>query len=694
VYRRLIILSVIISAALSGLAWLGYHSVQIWAHGMEGARLGEFAAVAEQIREDVKRKLDEFIEAELQRPYTEYLTYYVPDSALPAQAQMPLLRSPLAGKLEHGLAYGQFQIEPDGTITTPNDGLLAEHQLDQDPGFRAALISYKKNLESNLLPALSRFNAEQPYLVLGSRLASTGPAQRVGKQVDRKGESGQKGPGQFAGTNLAIESLQSLDEKTQIVQRNRAYVEQDLTSNAPGIRQHDSQAVPTGPSAEQAKQSEQAEESDEAPLAARDNAEPYPRVTYEASDRPSAEEAASVAASRQTNPGLPAGRVQRRLTSAGRQQEMVQVRIEPFVPVVVPTTDGEESIFGGQVFMLRHVQIEERHFIQGFKLNEKDLIKEVRESAARFMREGMAFRIARQASERSSYTAILDFGFGQVILNLMETDPGRLARQVAQLRYWYFSIIVVVVVAVAAGLASLWLNARAQLQLAQKKDDFISAVSHELRTPLTSIRMYSEMLEKNWVKSGEKAKEYHRNMRAESERLTRLVENILDFSRIQRGRKRYEFCLGDINTCVAGVVEMMRPYAAENGFTIKTQFSRVGRSAFDGDAVTQIVVNLLDNAVKYARNATEKTITVRTRRDGRFVLIEVEDHGPGVPHRDRKRIFEEFYRTGAESTRETTGAGLGLALVKRFAFAHNGFVEIATARPAGALFRVALAAQM
>jgi len=102
----------------------------------------------------------------------------------------------------------------------------------------------------------------------------------------------------------------------------------------------------------------------------------------------------------------------------------------------------------------------------------------------------------------------------------------------------------------------------------------------------------------------------------------------------------------------------------------------------------------LDNAIKYAAGAEDKTITVRTKSDRKFTVIEVEDHGPGVPHRQRNKIFEQFYRPAAESTRETTGTGLGLALVKKFAEAHNGFVEIIGAKPTGAIFRVALATQI
>jgi len=139
---------------------------------------------------------------------------------------------------------------------------------------------------------------------------------------------------------------------------------------------------------------------------------------------------------------------------------------------------------------------------------------------------------------------------------------------------------------------------------------------------------------------------------------------------------------------------MMRPYAVQHGFCIRTELAALPQISFDHDAIKQIVVNLLDNAVKYARDATDRTITIRTRGDSRYVFIEVEDHGPGVPHTQRKKIFEQFYRTQAEATRETTGTGLGLALVKKFAQAHNGFVEILNAKPAGAIFRVALAAHI
>jgi signal transduction histidine kinase len=779
-YKRLVVLSAIILAALCGLASLGYHSVRIWASGMEGTRLGEFAAVAEQIRQDVSRKLDEFVQREQSRPYTDYQYYYVPDNVIAAQEQrMPLLRSPLAGKLQEGLAYGQFQIEPDGTIITPNDDTQAAEGADRDNEFYTKLYLNKENVRSNLLPALvqvraggssgARFDANA--VPLPDEIQLYDQIQVAANESPQKPGGKAKGPQGFRGKNLSIDSFQNPDQKAQVINRSRAVIEQDFVSNSPaapqqqvasGPAQADAQPQSDKPSqagastvappdeiseaaavysvrsgetglAEKVKDLEKKGESlrqsqtpkgSEQQKSERQPAPPtQPAQMRQAADHYVGTEMAQTQTEstqrhraagppiaqqneeppESPTPGQPslpydvsldAAQAGQMPSTQEYQSEMVQVRIEPFVPMLIPGKGGEQSIFGGQVFMLRHVQIENKHLIQGFQLNEKELIQQVEESAKKFVRGWMGFELARKANGGSAYAAILDFGFGRLVLNLIETDPFHIARKISQMRNWYFSIITVVLLAVALALASLWHNARAQLRLARKKDDFISAVSHELRTPLTSIRMYSEMLEKNWVSSKEKVAEYYKNMRQESERLSRLIENVLDFSRIQRGRKKYAFNLGNLNKCIADVVEMMRPYAAQHGFTIQTQLAELGQTAFDADAVTQIIVNLLDNAVKYARNAEDKTVTIRTGTDGRFVLIEVEDHGPGVPHRQRKKIFEEFYRVGAEATRETTGTGLGLALVKKFAQAHNGFVEILSARPSGAVFRVGLAARM
>lgn len=664
-HRRLIILSAIIVIALCSAAWLGYHSIRIWAEGMEGARLGEFAAVAEQIRRDVMRKLDDFMAAEQKRHYGQYSYNYVPEDVVRTDQQMPLVRSPLSEDIAKGLAYGYFQIEPDSSIITPYRGAGQRQQRKSASGDKVLL--HISNIKQSLLPMLNGGAAfsyrtqigktiNQPKSELEGMKYSEiqSPMPSKGNLVAKKSQRAKRS------RSLSIESLQSKKQKAQVVRQSRAAYDRNISSNEASQMEMAKQ-----PSAMAPAEASQTTQQSESKLQA-DN-EMMPMM--------------------QQGPGLPGSQ---RLDADLAEAETVQVRIEPFVPIVVPDVKMKSSIFGGQVFLLRHVQIEDRHFMQGFLLDEKKLIAEVAESAGRFMGQDMAFELSQAGNGQVAYTAILDFGFSDLVLNLKELDPGRIVRQIGKLRNWYFSIISVVLLAVTLALVSLWQNARAQLKLAQKKDDFISAVSHELRTPLTSIRMYSEMLEKDWIKSQDKKAEYYKSMRQESERLSRLIDNVLDFSRIQRDKKKYVFQIGQVNDCVEDVIKMMRPYAAQHGFSIKAQLAQAQPFLFDSDAVTQIVVNLLDNAVKYARNAADKIIIVRTRSEGQFVLIEVEDRGPGVPHRQRKKVFEEFYRCGSENTRETAGTGLGLALVRKFAQAHNGFVQILSAKPAGIIFRVAL----
>jgi len=681
-YMRLIILSVIILLALCGLTMLGHHAVEKWAEGLKGARLGEFAEVAEQIRQDVKRKLDRFMQAEQDRPYTDYNYWYVPDNvALSQEPQVTLLRSPLGGSLYNGLAYGNFQIESDGNINTPNDDVvIRDGPTEENKELYAQVGSNRSNIKTNLLPVLkgvtlaslkvtsspevSRYRNFKK-VALGTYEEEQAVKDNVQKSKEAQVETIKGGQGKA----LPIQSLRSQEQNVRIIKQTRQAIVDNTTANEGLLQQR---AMP--PRSRQ--QSEQV-------------VVPQPQEPRQVESQQPEAQAAQMAeqyANTQA-PGEP------------EQSDTVQVKVGGFEPIVTGGANTDESIFGGQVFLVRNVEIEDKTFMQGFQLNENKLIDEVKESAVRLMREGMSFELPQTESELAenrdvAYTAVLVFDFGELILQLREINPAWVSEQISQLQNVYYRIILVVFFAVALALGSLWLSTRAQLKLAQKKDDFISAVSHELRTPLTSIRMYSEMLEKDWVKSKDKLAEYYGSMRQESERLSRLIENVLDFSRIQKGRKKYAFSVGDINQCVADVVEMMRPYAAQNGFSIKTELGHLGQKTFDRDAVTQIVVNLLDNAIKYARNADDKTITVRTRNDSRYILLEVEDHGPGVPHRLRHKVFEQFYRTGSEATRETTGTGLGLALVKRFAQAHEGFVEIITAKPSGAIFRVALAAQM
>lgn len=717
-YKRLIILSVIIFGALLGMVALGFFAVEKWAEGIEGKRIGEFAEVAEQVRGDVKRKLDEFIRAEDNRPYTHYQFYYVPDDAFSdAQQQVSLVRSPLAGIMENDFAYGYFQIDPEGNITTPNDELM-EMQQEQKTATSDELFARNvyniDNIKRNVIPVLRRerlingkvlveqgkYTPAKESIALNFAKALEPSTEAIPKKTFTQTEPQRQQQITYQRSKaLPIESLQKPSRKTQVLSQRRAVAAENITLNEAmraqrqieEVRSFDSDHYVQKQMAEQrVNQIELAREKEQQRTVGLLSESETRGKKSKAEQRDKAADLRVQEAELETQPKDDKKNQPIQIKAGDNYSDSVQIRVEPFVPVVVGGGDNESSIFGGQVFYLRHIQIEDKHLLQGFQFNEKKLIEEIKKSATSFKREKMDFELSRQVDRKAVYTAVLDFGFGEIALNLRELIPGWIEKDIKNLYNWYFGTIVVVFVAVSLGLASLWRNAKAQLRLAEKKDDFISAVSHELRTPLTSIRMYSEMLERDWIKTEDKKSEYYRNMRQETERLSRLVENVLDFSRIQRRKKKYSFALGDINECINSVVEMMNPYAAQRGFTISTQLERIENSIFDKDSVSQIVINLLDNAIKYARDAEDKIIIVQSRKVNGYIFIEVEDHGPGIPRRERKRIFEQFYRVGSESTRETAGTGLGLALVKKFAEAHNGFVEIIAAKPKGAIFRVGL----
>ncbi|AQQ72141.1 Alkaline phosphatase synthesis sensor protein PhoR [Limihaloglobus sulfuriphilus] len=694
-YKRLTILAIIILGSACGLALLGRHAIIKWADGLAGSRYGEFTAVAEQIRLDVRQKIREFIDAEQQRPYSDYQYAYVPENLAPDQQEMPLLRSPLADKFNNGLAGGYFQIESDGTVITP---YLPAGEQQKPQAKQSQIYTYIQKIKSNLLGRLNSdegvffsrpdVELEDPHARFSYRfdVYSSG-GETDGQKSDRQQSLSEDRTQQLSLEVFSPEKQQAkvIAQKRSVVTSNRAQVDSISDTDRPAAakmktasaRSADMFSAAAESRTDSEKKSETSSEEIKSSALAKapETAAARSRLYYEKDETGEDTEAVKDIAQ-------PA--------AAAAREETVQIRIEPFVPVFIEDKTDSGSIFNGSVFMLRHITIEDKHFMQGFRLNENELLELMRNSARRFIRSGMRFEVDSARISEATLSAVLDFEFGGMVINLFETDPLRLGRQVSQMKRWYAGIIAVVMLAVGYAMFSVWKNMHAQLQLAKKKDDFISAVSHELRTPLTSIRMYSEMLENGWVSSPQKTKDYYRNMRTESERLSRLVDNVLDFSRIQKGRKEYAFAAGNINDCVGAAVNTIRPYAVENGFELRFEPGEIDETKFDSDAVTQILVNLIDNAIKYARNADDKTIIIRTLPKGGSVFIEVEDRGPGIPHSRRKKIFEEFYRLEDESTRETTGSGLGLALVRKFAQAHGGFVDFQNIKPTGVVFRVCL----
>lgn len=228
-----------------------------------------------------------------------------------------------------------------------------------------------------------------------------------------------------------------------------------------------------------------------------------------------------------------------------------------------------------------------------------------------------------------------------------------------------------------------------EMALARLKSDFVSNVSHELRTPLALIRLYAETLELGRITTPEKKQEYYRIVRKESERLTALINNILDFSRIEAGHKEYEFRETDIADLVRNTLDSYRYQIEQQGFTFEEQIdSRLPKVSVDREAIARALVNLVNNALKYSDE--EKFLGVKLYGTNGSVKLEVADHGIGITRREQSKIFEKFYRTGDPLVHNTKGSGLGLSLVRHITEAHGGDIVVESTPGKGSKFILSL----
>ncbi|ETW93045.1 MAG: hypothetical protein ETSY1_40955, partial [Candidatus Entotheonella factor] len=240
-----------------------------------------------------------------------------------------------------------------------------------------------------------------------------------------------------------------------------------------------------------------------------------------------------------------------------------------------------------------------------------------------------------------------------------------------------------------AGAFGLYRLAAQQIKLATAQHNFVSAVSHELKTPLTSIRMYGEMLRAGWIQDDSKRQTYYDFIFFESERLSRLVANVLQLSRLTNHPSPLDLKPFSPTTLLDAVQANVQAQVEAAGFTLEVN-NRLSTSLqveVEEDAFTRIMINLIDNALKFSAQADRKMVCLNLEMRGPLVTFSVRDYGPGIDHQHRKKIFQRFYRVGSELTRATPGTGIGLALVKELAHKMHADVDVCNHQP-GAEFRV------
>lgn len=411
-------------------------------------------------------------------------------------------------------------------------------------------------------------------------------------------------------------------------------------------------------------------------------------------------------------PGGPAERDEREGQDTARSAEreyrvrMFESELDPFEVGVLDT---------GHIVMFRDARRDGQRYIQGLVIDRERFIDEAIASAlAGSSLDGVGELIVAYAGNvlgiagaaaRASGTSVLP-DTGATALEGTLLHRARMAPPFGELELVFTVarlpqapgsallgwVTVILAAVLSGGVLLMYRFGVGQIRLTRQQQDFVSAVSHELKTPLTSIRMYGEMLKAGWADDAKK-QVYYDYIHGEAERLSRLIENVLQLARLTRNAEAVELERVKAGELLAVVRSKVDTQVERSGFVLELQSDVPDAELLvNADAFTQVIINLVDNAVKFSASAERKVVEIacRRERDG-GVLFTVRDYGPGIPKGQMKKIFELFYRPPNELTRETVGTGIGLALVRQLVSAMHGRVEVRNCAP-GAEFRVSFPA--
>jgi signal transduction histidine kinase len=275
-------------------------------------------------------------------------------------------------------------------------------------------------------------------------------------------------------------------------------------------------------------------------------------------------------------------------------------------------------------------------------------------------------------------------------VSIRPRDPAVMSRYVLRQRWIYGTTLALLVAGMVLGVVLVVRDLSRERRLSQLRTDFVANVTHELKTPLTSIRMFAETLQLGRATNETEKQESLDVIVGESERLTRLINTVLDFSKIERGQKEYRMAEVDVSEVVHSALKTLKYSLEDKGFTLETEVEPAVRATADADALEQAILNLVDNAVKYSRSTKWVQIALWRRDD--LVFVRVSDKGMGIPEAEKQRIFDKFYRSRAANEGDAGGAGLGLTVVRHIVDAHKGRIELESKVGEGSSFTIVLPA--
>jgi signal transduction histidine kinase len=335
---------------------------------------------------------------------------------------------------------------------------------------------------------------------------------------------------------------------------------------------------------------------------------------------------------------------------------------------------------GPALVLARRVRVEEGTFLQGCWLDWDVVRRDLLDSVSDLVPGARLEPVAETTSDLGP--------------RMLASLPARLGPAASEAESWWSPVRLSLVLAwvclalAAAGFAGVL---RGALALSERRGTFVSAVTHELRTPLTTFRLYTEMLDDGMVASPERQREYLKTLRAEADRLGHLVENVLSFARLERGRAD----AAPERLTAAELVERLVPRLAQRAGQagmelIAAPVQGASSVCVDLSLVEQILLNLVDNAIKYASSALDRRIQIEALAAGRWLVLTVRDHGPGLHAGALRRLFRPFSKSAHDAAQSAPGVGLGLALSRRLARAIGGDLRLQENGPRGACFALAI----
>ncbi len=380
--------------------------------------------------------------------------------------------------------------------------------------------------------------------------------------------------------------------------------------------------------------------------------------------------------------GLPLDQANLESKAYGQQEEAHKFQVE-----VAPL----QSVFinDGRFFIFRRIAINNQIFRQGFVLKVQPFLRHL--AATCFEPQpmagftGLSLQVVSNGHRNEvfqtgavveapdfitqrTFPAPFDFLSAAVQSDTIPVSPVRQTLNVA---------LAVLGLVMLLGLMAIYQSARIEVDLSERRSQFVSSVTHELKTPLTNIRMYIEMLEQGIAATPEREQDYFQILGSESARLSRLINNVLELAKLEKKQRHFDLQQGDFKEVLAEVQSVMTHKLGQEGFTLETEAMDGLQFAYDREVMIQILINLIDNSIKFGRKLPQQCITIGVVRQEDWVRISFSDTGPGIPRKSLKRVFDDFYRVDNDLTRSTGGTGIGLALVKKFISAMGGRVQAA-----------------